>query len=178
MISKPSHDLLNGSDDAVVVALGSNLSGDYASSIALLEAALAAFPDEGLKVVGRSGWWRSAAWPDPSDPAFVNGVAMVETALSPDQTLQALHAIEGRFSRVRRQQNAPRTLDLDLIAFGREQSKAPALPHPRAHERAFVMRPLAEIAPHWRHPTLGLSATELARAARVGADACKLESHA
>lgn len=178
MISELSRDIPNESDGAVVVALGSNLSGDYASSIALLEAALAVFPTEGLKVVRRSGWWRSAAWPDPADPPFVNGVAIVETALSPAGTLEALHAIEARFGRRRHEQNAPRTLDLDLIAFGRERSEAPALPHPRAHERAFVMRPLAEIAPDWIHPVLRRSAGALARAAGVGADACKLESQA
>ena len=105
-------------------------------------------------------------------------MAIVETALPPDKALAALHAIEARFGRRRHEQNAPRTLDLDLIAYGRTWSEAPALPHPRAHERAFVMRPLAEMAPDWRHPTLGLSAEDLARVARDGADACKLESHA
>lgn len=163
-------------DEAVIVALGSNLAGDYASPQALLEAALAALPEAGLEVVRRSGWWRSTAWPNPADPAFVNGVAIVETSLSPAETLRTLHEIETRFGRRRHEQNAPRTLDLDLIAFGREQTEAPALPHPRAHERAFVMRPLAEIAPDWRHTTLGLSARELARASSVGTDACKLES--
>jgi 2-amino-4-hydroxy-6-hydroxymethyldihydropteridine diphosphokinase len=161
-------------DDAVVVALGSNLSGDYASSILLLEAALAAFGEAGLKVLARSGWWRSAAWPDPADPPFVNGVVLVETTLSPTETLVTLHALEARFGRDRTDRNAPRTLDLDLIAFGRERSDAPALPHPRAHERAFVMRPLAQVAPDWRHPALGASARDLARDAAVGADACEI----
>lgn len=72
--------------------------------------------------------------------------------------------------------NAPRTLDLDLIAHGRTLSDDPAmiLPHPRAHERLFVMGPLAEIAPGWRHPILGATAAELAAAATVGADATRL----
>jgi 2-amino-4-hydroxy-6-hydroxymethyldihydropteridine diphosphokinase len=173
-MSKPSGNKLNGMDGAVVVALGSNLSGDYASSITLLEAALAAFGDAGLKIVARSGWWRSAAWPDPADPPFVNGVVLVETTLSPTETLVTLHALEARFGRDRTDHNAPRTLDLDLIAFGREQSASPVLPHPRAHERAFVMRPLAQIAPDWRHPVLGASARDLALKAAVGVDACEI----
>lgn len=165
-------------ESAVIVALGSNLSGDYASPAVLLEAALAAFPGEGLTVAARSSWWRSAAWPNPADPAFVNGVAIVETSLSASETLDALHRIEARFGRRRHELNAPRTLDLDLVAYGRDVAQAPALPHPRAHERAFVMRPLAEIAPAWRHPTLGASAADLAPRASVGADACMLEPDA
>lgn len=178
MISEPSQTILNRNDEAAVVALGSNLPAHYASSILLLEAALLAFPSVGLKVVRRSGWWRSAAWPDPSDPAFVNGVALVTTDLSAAEVLAALHDLEARFGRDRAEQNAPRTLDLDLVAFGRERSEAPSLPHPRAHERAFVMRPLAQIAPEWRHPVLQVSAADLAAQATVGADACQIGDHA
>jgi 2-amino-4-hydroxy-6-hydroxymethyldihydropteridine diphosphokinase len=120
----------------------------------------------------RSRFWRSAAWPDASQPSFLNMVAQVQTDLGPEQTLQALHRIEVRFGRRRDQPNGPRTVDLDLIAFGRRvQGAAPILPHPRAAERLFVMGPLAEIAPLWRHPISGLSAAELARAAPVGRDA-------
>ena len=81
--------------------------------------------------------------------------------------------IEARFGRARGARNASRTLDLDLIAYGRVVSDDPALtlPHPRAHERLFVMGPLAEITPRWRHPVLGLTAQELAATASVGRDA-------
>jgi len=160
-------------DESVVVALGSNLAGEKASCEALLEAALARFREHGLRVLIRSGWWRSAAWPDPSAPAFVNGVALVETALSPADTLAALHAIERDFGRVRGEANAARTLDLDLIAYGRAVSDEPGLqlPHPRAHERLFVMGPLAEIAPDWRHPVNGETAATLSANATVGEDA-------
>jgi 2-amino-4-hydroxy-6-hydroxymethyldihydropteridine diphosphokinase len=155
------------------VALGGNLAGDYASSEALLEAALARFPQAGLPVVARSGWWRSAAWPDPTGPEYRNGVAVVEAHAGPQAVLQALLTIERAFGRTRNAQNAPRTLDLDLIAYGRRVIDEPGLviPHPRAHERRFVMGPLAEIAPAWRHPVSGRRAVDLAQAATVGRDA-------
>ena len=157
----------------MVVALGSNLADGYASSEALLEAALAAFPAAGLKVLARSRWWRSAAWPDPSGPEYRNGVVLVGAGGGPEAVLAALMTVEARFNRRRGRRNAPRTLDLDLIAHGRQALATPelTLPHPRAHERLFVMGPLAEIAPAWRHPTLGRSAAELAASATVGRDA-------
>jgi 2-amino-4-hydroxy-6-hydroxymethyldihydropteridine diphosphokinase len=157
----------------VVVALGGNLAGDFASSEALLDAALARFPQAGLPVLARSRWWRSAAWPDPSGPEYRNGVVIVETLAAPHAVLRALLSLESEFGRRRSQTHAPRTLDLDLIAYGRQVIDGPdlILPHPRAHQRLFVMGPLAEIAPDWVHPREGSTAAELARAAQVGGDA-------
>ena len=139
----------------------------------MLEEALARFPEAGLKLLKRSGWWRSAAWPDPNGPEYRNGVAIVEAAKGPQEVLAALLKIERSLGRERAARNAARTLDLDLIAYGRRVVDEPGLtlPHPRAHKRAFVMGPLAEIAPDWRHPVLGATARELAGAAAVGRDA-------
>ena len=154
------------------MALGCNLPGAYTSREALLEAALDAFPSEGMTVIQQSSWWISAAWPDPSAPAYLNGVAVVATDLNPAETLAALHRIETRFGRARGEVNAPRTLDLDLIAHARTMTiDGLVVPHPRAHERLFVMGPLAEIAPDWTHPTLGETAARLAATAHVGRDA-------
>jgi 2-amino-4-hydroxy-6-hydroxymethyldihydropteridine diphosphokinase len=160
-------------DDAVVVALGSNLAGEYRSSRALLEAALSRFSTIGCPVAARSGFWRSAAWPEPADPPFLNAVALVDTALDARGIMRRLLDLETEFGRRRDQANGPRTLDLDLIAFGRARLDTPdlILPHPRAHLRRFVMGPLAEIAPLWRHPALGGTARDLAAEAPVGADA-------
>jgi 2-amino-4-hydroxy-6-hydroxymethyldihydropteridine diphosphokinase len=157
----------------VVVALGSNLRGPYDSSEALLEDALRRLSEHGLPVVRRSSLWRSAAWPDPSEPPYLNAVALVDTLLPPAKALRALRALETRFGRERGAPNQSRTLDLDLIAYRDEMLDGPelTLPHPRAHERLFVMGPLAEAAPHWRHPRLRRTAAELAREASVGADA-------
>lgn len=160
----------NRYDDAVIVALGSNLAGRYASSRALLEAAVRRFAGAGLAVVQRSGWWRSAAWPDPAAPDYLNGVLVVETGLAPRAVLAALLEIEAGFGRRRGRPNAPRTLDLDLIAHGRRIVDEPGLtiPHPRAHRRRFVMAPLAQIAPTWVHPLTGQTAAELAASADEG----------
>jgi 2-amino-4-hydroxy-6-hydroxymethyldihydropteridine diphosphokinase len=160
-------------DDAIVVALGSSLAGVYGTRQALLDAAKDAFPAFGMRVRKSSRWWVSKAWPDPDQPGFFNGVVLVETDLDPPALMEALKAIERQFGRERSLANAPRTLDLDLIAYGRRIIDAPGLqvPHPRAHERLFVVGPLAEIAPAWRHPVSGQTAADLARAATVGADA-------
>ena len=159
-------------DSAVFVALGCNDKGVWSDCREALEAALARFRPEGIDVVARSSWWKSQAWPDPDDPPFLNGVVRVETALDPHALMAALGRIEDAMGRVRTGRNAPRTLDLDLIAYGRMSGDFDGLilPHPRAAERLFVMGPLTEIAPDWVHPEGG-RASEMAEAATVGMDA-------
>lgn len=163
----------NWLDSAVVVALGSNQPGSFASSEALLEAALARLNEAGVRLIARSRWWRSKAWPNPNDPDFINGVALFLPKESPHEILGVLLEVEREFGRTRGGGNGPRTLDLDLIAHGRTvvDSEDLILPHPRAHERLFVMGPLAEIGPTWRHPSLDESARALSRRAKVGGDA-------
>lgn len=161
-------------DEAVIVALGCNDKGAWADCGQALDAAVARFRSEGVDVVARSSWWRSEAWPDPTDPPFLNGVVIVRTELSPNALMAALGRIEESFGRTRGgRANAPRTLDLDLVAFGRRAGDLEGLilPHPRAAERGFVMRPLAEVAPDWRHPVRGETARALAEHVTVGRDA-------
>jgi 2-amino-4-hydroxy-6-hydroxymethyldihydropteridine diphosphokinase len=159
-------------DEAVIVALGCNDKGAWRDCREALEAALARFRAEGIDVLLRSSWWRSNAWPDPDDPPFLNGVVIVRTDHDPHALMSALGRIEEAFGRRRGARNAPRTLDLDLIAYGRLKGDLDGLilPHPRAAERKFVMGPLAEIAPEWKHPDGG-TAAGLADAAPVGRDA-------
>jgi 2-amino-4-hydroxy-6-hydroxymethyldihydropteridine diphosphokinase len=161
-------------DEAVIVALGCNDKGAWSDCRQALEAALARFRSEGIDVMARSSWWRSAAWPDPDQPPFLNGVVIVRTEMSPNDLMAALGRIEESFGRTRGEgRNAPRTLDLDLIAYGRRIGDLDGLilPHPRAAERGFVMGPLTEIAPYWRHPTSAEAAAVLTQAVTVGRDA-------
>lgn len=156
-----------------MVALGCNDKGAWSSCREALDAAVARFRSEGVDVLLQSSWWASRAWPDPSEPSFLNGVVIVRTDHDAHALMAALGRIEDAFGRQRSTVNAPRTLDLDLIAYGRQTGDCAGLilPHPRAAERLFVMGPLAEIAPGWRHPVGGETAETLARVAVVGRDA-------
>ena len=140
----------------IMIALGANLPGLAGPPMAQLDAALAALDARGITVVRRSRWWRSPAWPDPGEPSFVNGVAVLRTALSPAALMAELHAVEAALGRRRGRANAPRPVDLDLLDFdgvvSAGESGGPVLPHPRMSERAFVLLPVRDVAPGWRHP--------------------------
>jgi len=152
-----------------VVALGSNVPPRRA---ALREAVarLARLPD--TRLLATSDWHRS----EPVDPPpgvasgeFLNGACLLETALSPRAFVDALLAIEAALGRVRTVRNAPRTIDLDLVVHGDAVVDEPGLtvPHPRAHERPFVLEPAAQVAPDLRHPVLGRTLAELRDALRA-----------
>jgi 2-amino-4-hydroxy-6-hydroxymethyldihydropteridine diphosphokinase len=142
----------------ILIALGSNLPGPTGGPRETLERALAAFPKAGLGLLARSPWYRSAPVPPSDQPWFVNGVARVtcDTA-DPADLLDRLHTLEADFGRKRDgTPNAARTLDLDLLDMdGMVRTDAPILPHPRMTARAFVLLPLADVAPDWRHPVGG-----------------------
>ncbi len=150
----------------ILIALGANLDHPrYGPPRETLEAALEALQQSGVAILGRSRWFRSAPTPPSEQPWFVNAVASAETSLSPADLLAKLHEIEAGFGRVRHRANEARVLDLDLLAYHDRESapgESPILPHPRLAERAFVVLPLAEVAPDWRHPVSGLSAAEMA----------------
>lgn len=155
---------MSGADHLSVawIALGSNL-GQPDQHVCQAFASLAAIP--GVQFLARSHLYRSAPVGGPSGQAdFCNAAAAVATTLSPFDLLSAQNAIETEHGRERVQRNGPRTLDLDIIAFDslRMTTEALTLPHPRADRRAFVLLPLAEIAP----------ALTLGRAGRV-IDLCR-----
>jgi len=146
----------NHAHGRIYIALGANQSYRRSPPLENLNRALGALEAAGAQTLRVSRPWRTPAWPDPSDPPFTNGAAELATELQPGALLALLHDVERRAGRVRSARNAPRTLDLDLIDYrGRVQAGGngdPVLPHPRAHERAFVLLPLREIAPYWEHP--------------------------
>ena len=136
------------------MALGANL-GDPVATVEAALAALKALPQTTLLAV--SSLYRTTPVGLRDQPDFINAVAALDTELTPAALLEELFAIEARFGRQRSVRNAPRTLDLDLLLHGDTRSDHPAmiLPHPRMHERAFVLTPLAEIAPELMLPGHG-----------------------
>jgi 2-amino-4-hydroxy-6-hydroxymethyldihydropteridine diphosphokinase len=145
------------------IGLGANLGDPLATLDAALKA-LAELPKTSL--IATSPTYRSAPV-DALGPDFFNAVALLRTGLAPHELLLELQRIESAHGRERPYRNAPRTLDLDLLLFGDEQISTPELrvPHPRLHKRAFVLRPLADVAPHAMIPGLGSVAEWLPKVA-------------
>lgn len=155
----------------IIVAVGANLPADgFPSPGATCEAAVARLQAEpGISVTGRSPWYETEPVPPSDQPWFVNGVLAIATDLAPAPLMRRLHAVEAAFGRVRRARNEARPLDLDLIDFdGRivpdDGEGGPILPHPRMHERAFVLLPLCDLNPEWRHPRTGRAIGDLVAA--------------
>ena len=146
----------------ILIGLGANLDSVAGPPRVTLASALAAMAARRIRVLKVSRFYETPAWPNPADPAFTNVVARVQTPLGPASMLAALHQIESEFGRVRELQNAPRTLDLDILDYdGRIDAGPPEVPHPRLTERAFVLVPLADVAPDWRHPVTGQAIAQL-----------------
>ena len=147
------------------VALGANMPFEGVQGAELLARAVAALSEAGLPPLARSGVWQTEAWPRGNgQPDYFNAAIELEVGdRTPAQLFDALLSIERRFGRERRDRWAPRTLDLDILAMDGPSGEFDGilLPHPRMQERAFVLAPLAEIAPDWRHPENGLTAAEM-----------------
>lgn len=174
---------MNGFRSNALIALGANLPSGAGSPERTLIAAVAAMPAHGLTIRAVSRFFATPCFPPGAGPDYVNAAIEVNTDLGAADCLAALHAIEAAFGRERQQRWGMRTLDLDLLAMGGsiapdrdtqtrwrdldpevQRSAAPdrlILPHPRLQDRGFVLRPLVDIAPHWRHPLLGRTADEL-----------------
>jgi 2-amino-4-hydroxy-6-hydroxymethyldihydropteridine diphosphokinase len=170
-----------------LISIGANIALSGHSLSESVELALqSAAEAEGITLGRRSRLFRTPAYPLGSGPDFINAAAILETSLDPESLLAAMHRAEKGLGRVRPARWAPRVCDLDLIAIGdtvlpdrrtlerwmaldlgQAQTVTPPqliLPHPRMHERAFVLVPLADIAPQWHHPVTGQSVAEMVAA--------------
>jgi 2-amino-4-hydroxy-6-hydroxymethyldihydropteridine diphosphokinase len=140
----------------ILLGLGANLPSPAGPPAETLQHALIVMGQRGIATALISRFYRTKAWPLPSDPEFVNCVARVETWFPPGELLTRLHAVEAEFGRRRGRPNAPRTLDIDLLDYhGRRSGACPQLPHPRLAERLFVLVPLRDVAPDWNDPRTG-----------------------
>ncbi|EEX09835.1 2-amino-4-hydroxy-6-hydroxymethyldihydropteridine pyrophosphokinase [Ruegeria lacuscaerulensis ITI-1157] len=171
------------STSKAVIALGANLKLRSDEPKVTLRRALDAMSDAGLVIRSVSRFFSTPCFPAGAGPDYVNAATLVETEATPQEVLALLHRIEADFGRARQQRWGMRTLDLDLVCWGdrvlpdaagfdhwlnlppdRQQEAAPEqliLPHPRLQDRAFVLVPMADVAPGWRHPVLGLTVAEM-----------------
>lgn len=150
----------------ILIALGSNLPTRFGPPVDTITTAIDRIGTQAdIRVTACSRLYRSPPWPPGSQqPDYINAVIAVDTDLPPAALLDRLHAIEADFGRARQERNAPRPLDLDLIAYNdrvRLDHAAPLLPHPRLQDRAFVLLPLRDIAPGWHHPASGSALEDL-----------------
>lgn len=142
------------------LALGSNMgnrAGNLRGAIAALNSR------DGIRVARESSFYETEPVGGPAQGVFLNAVIEIETTLEPEDLLKAVLDIENSLGRVRREHWGPRTIDIDILTLGDLVYVSPTLsiPHPLMHERGFVLRPLLEIAPNFRHPVFGTSGSDL-----------------
>lgn len=147
----------------ILIGLGANLPSRFGPPPATLAASIAALADYGLTVTARSRIWLTAPVPISDQPWYHNAVIAIKTSLPPLELLKTLQTIENEFGRVRLVRNEPRVIDLDLLAYDDVILEHPALtvPHPRLHQRNFVLLPIQDIVPDWLHPALKTSLKDM-----------------
>jgi 2-amino-4-hydroxy-6-hydroxymethyldihydropteridine diphosphokinase len=157
----------------ILIALGSNISGPWGTPEQTLRRAIAEMPAYDIRVLKTSRLFITAPFGVTDQPDFVNAAILVETENTPENLMQIMHSIERAAGRKREQRWGPRTLDLDLLDYDGLLRKPDGegqhltLPHPGIAERDFVLQPIQDIAPEWRHPVTGLSVSEMLNALKA-----------
>mgnify|MGYP001262602047 CR=1 FL=1 len=171
-------------DQVILIGIGANLAlRSNHSPLFTCQKALRVIEDSGIAILSKSSWYLSEPVPISVEPWYTNGVISVSTDLQENELLGRLMSIETLFGRSARKRLGPRTLDLDLLAYGEivcDEKGWPrlSLPHPRLQKRNFVIVPLAEILPSWRHPVSGEMACDLARNLHSNQKIVKLDPQA
>lgn len=149
----------------ILIGIGSNISGNWGTPRATVKKAIAALQQRAGRIVRVSSLIETLPFGNVDQPKFINAVVRIATKLEPESLLHTLHQIERDAGRKRGPKWGPRTLDLDILDYnGLVQAKRPpVLPHPGIAERQFVLNPICEIAPGWRHPVLRMTAARLLR---------------
>jgi 2-amino-4-hydroxy-6-hydroxymethyldihydropteridine diphosphokinase len=147
----------------ILIALGSNISGAWGAPRPTIEKAIRSLNSHGCRVIRASSLVESLPLGKTDQPNFINAVVHIETELEPVTLLKHLQELELRAGRVRSEKWGPRALDLDILDYEGliRPAPPPVLPHPGIAHRAFVLSPIAEIAPQWCHPVLGKTAAQL-----------------
>ena len=148
----------------IFIGIGSNLtSKNYSSRLEACRSSVELLKRNMIKISIQSSWYETLPVPASTQSNFINGVISVKTKLNSSDLLNLLLEIERQMGRKRGLKNAARIIDLDLIAYNDEiiETEKLTLPHPRLPQRAFVIQPLAEIAPDWEHPVLGIHIDKL-----------------
>lgn len=150
----------------ILLGLGANLPSRFGKPDQTIYAAYRAIEQGGINIEHSSRIWLTQPVPVSDQPWFYNTVIQVKTVLSPTALHHYIKSIEEDFGRIRTERNAARLLDIDLLAYDGAiiETSDLAVPHPRMHQRNFVLSPLLDIAPDWRHPVLGMTAKELSAA--------------
>jgi 2-amino-4-hydroxy-6-hydroxymethyldihydropteridine diphosphokinase len=175
--------MLTSKKSKTLVALGSNISDDLDKSLNVVEQSIEIISVNSMKLLNKSQFYQTPAFPIGSGPDFINCVLSVETDLSPDELLIVFHEIEATLGRKRGKRWEQRVIDIDLLcyedlvkpnksivtewidmALSEQIKRTPEhliLPHPRIQDRAFVLVPMADVAPNWRHPVIGQTTLEM-----------------
>jgi 2-amino-4-hydroxy-6-hydroxymethyldihydropteridine diphosphokinase len=148
----------------IIIGIGGNIKSENGTHpIKVAIKAISSFKDYSIKVTNQSSWYETEPIPKSEQPNFFNCIVFANTILNELEVLRSLHEIEHKFGRRRRSVNEARVIDLDLIDYSNKilRNKEIIVPHPRAHQRRFVMEPLAELDKNWVHPVLKIKINKI-----------------